>query len=471
MDTPRKLYNGWKRIGSATENANRIAVYQAAIRAGKSKAQALYESKDLMDFSMGGDYPVVQFLIQTVPFMGARAQGIQRLGRGAAENPIAFTMKGALLAMAGMALWFAYRDDERYKDLEDWDKDTYFHWWVGDQHFRLPKGFEVGAIFNTIPERIFEYMYSNENDAGKHLMRRWGFMIAETFNMNPVPQAFRPLVESWMNRNFFRGSDIESPYEETRLPPERYRHYTSPTMIELARVLPKELDLVSGKIRSPLHLQNLYSGYTATIGRYIVMASDAVIRHSMDYSERPDMTIADYPVIGRFMRGDDPRRTRYEEEFYRMLRTTLQVKDSLKFLDQKELDARFDMIEKEYAPYVDVADELESFRKEISDLNKEVREINEDKKMSGAEKRKQINTIQREKNTIFKEAYELRPSAREENAQVTQGSIEFLINNFNVDAVDANSELKEKAPITSSLIEDVVTMPNNQLERLAKITE
>jgi len=139
LDSGRKLYNGWKRIGSASENANRIAVYQAAIRAGKSEAQALFESKDLMDFSMGGDWPFIQFLIQTVPFLGARMQGIQRLGRGAAENPTAFAMKGALLTMAGMALWFAFRDDERYKDLEDWDKDTYFHWWIGDEHFRLAR--------------------------------------------------------------------------------------------------------------------------------------------------------------------------------------------------------------------------------------------------------------------------------------------------------------------------------------------
>jgi diguanylate cyclase (GGDEF)-like protein len=479
LNTPRKMYNAWKRIGSASENANRIAVYQAAIRAGKSKAQALYESKDLMDFSMGGDWPFIQFLIQTVPFLGARMQGIQRLGRGAAENPTAFAMKGALLTMAGMALWFAFRDDERYKDLEDWDKDTYFHWWIGDEHFRLPKGFEVGAIFNTVPERIFEYMYSEENDAGKLLMQRWGFMLAETFNMNPMPQAFRPMVESWMNKNFFRDSSIESPYEEQRLPPERYRHYTSPTMIELARVLPKELDLASEKIRSPLHLQNLYSGYTGTLGRYIVMASDVVVRHMMDYPERADMTAAMYPVSGRFFRGSAPRKTRYEEEFYNMLRTTLQVKDSLKFLDQKELDARFDQIEKEYAPYVEAAADLEGFRKEISDLNKEIREINEDKKIKdrvtgkpatdqGAEKRRQINEIQLEKNQVFKEAWELRPAAQEENQTTSINSVEFLIKNFNVDATDANDELMKKAPVTAELVSGVATMPEAQLKRIAR---
>jgi diguanylate cyclase (GGDEF)-like protein len=468
LDTPRKLLAGWKRIGSATENANRIAVYDAAIRAGKSKAQAAYESKDLMDFSMGGDWPFIQFLIQTVPFMGARMQGLHRLGRGAAENPVAFTIKGGLLTMAGMALWFAFRDDERYKDLEEWDKDAYFHWWIGDTHYRLPKGFEVGAIFNTIPERIFEYMYSEENDAGQLLMRRWGYMLAETFNMNPIPQTFRPLAESFVGKTFFTGRDIESTWEENKLPPERYRYYTSPTMIELARMLPKELDLASQKIRSPLHLQNLYAGYTGTLGRYMMMASDALVRETGDYPERPEMQTADYPVVGRFIRGDAPRRTKYEDEFYRMLRTTMQVKGSLKALEDGELDARFDEIEREYAPYVEASRPLERYRRQLGRLNSEVRDINTDRGMTPAAKRKALDEIQKDKNAIYKEAYELRPSAQPTNQQISQDSVEFLIENFNVNTPEANEELNEKAPVTAELVGGIAAMPPQQLERLQK---
>jgi diguanylate cyclase (GGDEF)-like protein len=468
LDTPRKLFNAWKRIGSATENANRIAVYDAAIRSGKSKAQAAYESKDLMDFSMGGDWPFIQFLIQTVPFMGARMQGLHRLGRGAAENPIAFTIKGALLSMAGMALWFAFRDDERYKDLEEWDKDTYFHWWVGDSHFRLPKGFEVGAIFNTIPERIFEFAYSNENDNGKLLLRRWGYMIAETFNMNPLPQALKPFAESYFNYNFFTGRDIESTYEENKLPPERYKYYTSQTMVELARMLPKEFDTASQKIRNPLHLQNFFAGWTGTLGRYAMMASDALVRHTMDYPDDPDWTAAQYPVIGRFIRGDSPRRTKYEDEFYRMLRTTIQVKGSLKALEEGELDARFDEIEREYAPYVDAAKPLERYRKRIRRLNAETRDINLDRGMSGAEKRKALDAVQKDKNDLYREAYELRPSNQPKNQQITQDSVQFLIENFNVNTPEANQDLKDKAPATAELVGGVASMPAGQLRLLEK---
>ena len=57
-------------------------------------------------------------------------------------------------AAASVGLWLLNKDDERYKDLEDWDKDANHHIFIGDgpnDHLVIPKGFEVGAIFSTIP--------------------------------------------------------------------------------------------------------------------------------------------------------------------------------------------------------------------------------------------------------------------------------------------------------------------------------
>jgi len=469
LDSPVKLYEAWKAIGSAAENANRLAVYQAALRAGKSKAQAAYEAKDLMDFSMSGDWPMIQFLIQTVPFMNARLQGLYRLGRGAAEHPVAFTMKGALVGMAGLALWFAFKDDERYKDLEDWDKDTYFHFWIDDQHYRLPKPFEIGAIFNTIPERIFEYMYSNETDAGKLLLKRFGFMLTETFSMNPIPQAVMPMVESWFNKSFFTGNQIVSPFEEQRLPPEQYRYYTAPTFIELGRALPAPLDLASDKIRSPLQLQNLYYGYTGTLGRYFVMGSDALLRHYAEMPMPPEKTIAEYPVIGRFARGDDPRRTRYEEEFYNMLRKTLQVQNSVRFLDKVGEDERIDYIEGKYDPYIVVAKELENARQQVQKLDQQMREIYLDPAMTPQEKRREVDQLQTEKNAIFKEAYLLRPGGPENRQRpATQEEVKFLIERFNFSQPESN-KLREVAPITADLLQEIKILEPKSLASIAKL--
>ena len=56
--------------------------------------------------------------------------------------------------LASIALYLAYKDDEDFKEGEQWDRDTY--WWFkfpgSDVAFRLPKPFEVGAL-GTMAER------------------------------------------------------------------------------------------------------------------------------------------------------------------------------------------------------------------------------------------------------------------------------------------------------------------------------
>jgi hypothetical protein len=69
-----------------------------------------------MDFQMSGAAGIVQFLIQTIPFLNARGQGLYKMGRAAAENPLAFLAKGALIMLASLGLWAIFRDDDRYKE-------------------------------------------------------------------------------------------------------------------------------------------------------------------------------------------------------------------------------------------------------------------------------------------------------------------------------------------------------------------
>lgn len=46
-------------------------------------------------------------------------------------------------------------DDDEYKKLEEWQKDTYWFIRIGENAFFLPKPFEVGAIA-TVAERTLQ---------------------------------------------------------------------------------------------------------------------------------------------------------------------------------------------------------------------------------------------------------------------------------------------------------------------------
>lgn len=475
LDSPFKLFRAWQHLGSSIENSNRIAVYNAAIEGGKSKKRAAYEAKDLMDFSMGGDWPVTQFLIQTVPFMNARAQGIYRLGRGAVENPISFTIKGLLVSMAGLSLYAAFKDDDRYKELPTWDRHAYFHWWVGDAHYRLPKPFEVGAIFNTIPEMMFNYAYDKENDAGKTLLKEFAHMMAETFNMNPTPQLLQPLIEAGANYNFFTGRPIVSYYESKRLPVDQYRYRTSPLMIELARRLPAGLDtLTMGRARSPLHLQNMYMGFTGTIGRYILQGADMVVERMLDYPLPPAAEIQDYAVLGRFVRGENPpRRTKYETEVYRMLDKITAIQGSLNFHEKQGNLERYLETHTEHEPYIRVARDMEGIREGIQDINRAIMAIHLDRDMDREMKQKEIDVLEEIRNTVFKEGWKLRPGGEynPEDESIETSQVIDLIDNWGEDNSTAfMRRIQEDAPDTYELLGMIskdLNLP--QLASLAKL--
>jgi hypothetical protein len=89
--------------------------------------------------------------------MNARIQGLDKLARGFQANRMGFVMKGLMLATISAALMLAGKDDKRYQDLEEWDRDTNWHFFAGDVHVRIPKPFEVGAIFGTSAERLVRW--------------------------------------------------------------------------------------------------------------------------------------------------------------------------------------------------------------------------------------------------------------------------------------------------------------------------
>ena len=465
-------WGSYTKVGSSLENANRIAIYKAARANGKSLLQSLYESKDIMDFAMRGNNTAIQILCATVPFMGARIQGVYRTGRGARERPLATLIKGGLYMSAALAVWAQFREDDRYKDLEDWDKAVYHHFWLGDRHYRIPRAFEVGAIFTTIPEQWLEYLYSQEDDRGKVLLRQWAFMFGETFSMNPIPQTAKPIMEMMYNHNFFTGRSIVSPYQQ-RLPQDQFGPHTSETMRELSRFMP-DFNVGKGNIKSPKHLENLYRGYTGTLGQYLLTMTDWMVRQSGDYPLPPTKTEAQDWLTGRFILGSSPPyRTKSQEEFYRMAEKLTSIQQSVSFYEKTGVDdERWDEILDTEAMYINIADDFEDIREDVRELNREEMEITFDINMEPDEKRRLIDDITKDRNSLYREAYEMRPGGSQNRTDepAKTESLLKLIYEFGVNDSDlAKKRLNEESPSTMEVLETVRNnMNKRQLESLAK---
>lgn len=313
IDKPARLLELWEELGGAVENASREATFEAATRAGRSRAEAVFTAKDLMDYSMMGDSQMIAMLNDLLPFFNARLQGLYKLGRAAAENPSRVAVRGLVLTLATLALLAANWDRDKYEELEDWDKDSYWHFWVLGKHFRVPKPFEVGFIFGTVPERIARAL--GGKDDAKTAMKQLAIGLRDQLAMNPIPQFAMPVVELVANKAFFTGRPIEGMADEGKLPHARYSENTSETFRALVATMPETADALH---MSPKALEHLWNGYLGTIGMYALGLMDLGVRTASGAPPKPAMRMDDIPVVKAFMREDPARGTRFKTELYEL---------------------------------------------------------------------------------------------------------------------------------------------------------
>lgn len=334
------LWRRWNEVTDFTENVNRAAIFEQN-RAEKGDLYAAFKARDLMNFSQHGAWPAVRILIDVVPFLNARLQGLDKIyrsgvkpgirmafGQGGASDKQAmarfWTVTGAL-ALASLALFLKNRDDEEFQRLEEWQKDSYWFVRTGeDSAIFIPKPFEVGAIA-TLVERLTEQAVS-DTATGELFAERLGHMLMDTFSFSPVPQMFQPALDVYANYDAFTDRPIESMGMERLSPSLRTRGNTS----ALAKGLGELSEAINGRdgklTLSPVQIDHMIQGYFGSVGSWVVGLGDTIWKSANGETE-PDAFWYEYQPIRRFYRnlGDEAKYTRYGTVFYDALKEANQV--------------------------------------------------------------------------------------------------------------------------------------------------
>jgi len=275
----------YNELGSRGEEINRAALYQQLRDQGMSHAEASLAARDLMDFSMQGSWTTVRFLTQVVPFMNARLQGLYKLGRAAKEDPAKFAAVLGATALFSVALLAKYADDDDWKKREDWDRDNYWWFKVGGTAFRIPKPFEIGAIA-TLAERGLEYFISPEM-TGERFRERVLSVIGNNLNMNPIPQAVKPILDIYSNKDSFSGRPIETMGMEKLRPDYRFTQNTTMTARAISTAGQAATSTVGMDFLSPVQVDHVIQGYFSWLGTFVVGAGDMLIRPLTNEASRP----------------------------------------------------------------------------------------------------------------------------------------------------------------------------------------
>lgn len=415
LTTPSKVWHWWQRVGAAFEQAARVAIYESAKASGASEAEAIYRSRDYMDFSMRGGWPLIRFFTEVVPFLNSRIQGLyvlwRKATRGGDAEKIAglnkqFLIWGGLMMSATLALMALNWDEEEYWKLKPWDRDANYHFFLnGKEIFRLPKPFEIGAIFSTLPERLMStFKGPREREVvGKSFLD----MFLNTFALNPTPQLVKPVLEQVSNSDWFRRTPIINLGDQRVRPEAQYDERTT----EVAKLIGAAVAAVTtndNPLASPKRIEHLMRGYFGTLGMYLLAGADTMTRAVTDAPAKPSWRVEDIPVVSRFMRQDPPLSTRWIDEFYSLKRDVDTIYTTVqRYRVRGETEAAIDL-QKTEAKKLALRPALNALDAQLDNLNKQSRAILSHKTMDSAEKRERYDAILARRNAIVQRVEDLK---------------------------------------------------------------
>lgn len=406
LDAPSKLLSFVETLADAFETSARLGEFKRAIDAGAHPRHAAYLAREVStDFAMRGDSRALAFMQDVTMFLRPAMSSWDRLYRGLAHDPNrgAIAAKTGLMALMSSALYLLNKDDPRYQDLPDWDRDSHWHFFVGGQHFRYPKIWEIGAISSAAERATEKIIAADPQGLGKDFARITG----ATFNLNLMPQLLAPLYEQATNRNSFTSAPIETPGMDNLQPFMRAKPTTSETMRQAGMVtanMPEALQI------NPTRGEALLRGYFNTWAMYGLMLSD----RTFFGDQLPSMRVDEMPVVRRFVADNPPKATKYETEFYNLMGEAKRLRGTLRELDKQGRQTLAD--DKERSPLAGEAAPLERTSKSLAAINREMREVRRTPELNPDQKRQQLDQLMVERNELIKQAVLETQSSMKERA-------------------------------------------------------
>lgn len=271
------------------EEATRLGEMKRGLAAGAKPPEAAFASREVtLDFArIGAKTKAVNAIIA---FWNANVQGMDKMIRSFKEKPFRTLTKVFMgITLPSILLYFANRKDPRWKEIPGWQKDLFWIVLTKNHIYRIPKPFELGILFGSLPERILEFLDTHD----KTLFDNLETSIANGASPGFIPTFMEPVIENITNYSFFLDRKIVPSGKETLPPEAQYGTYTS----EIAKIIGKALNY------SPSKIDNLIQGYSGGLGKYATAGIDKALEGTgiVQSPPPPAGSLEDTPVLKAFM--------------------------------------------------------------------------------------------------------------------------------------------------------------------------
>lgn len=395
------------------ESAPRLAEFKRTLNKTGDIRSAGFAAREItVDFQRIG--AKMSALNAITAFQNVSIQGLDRTVRAVKDNPTEVGSKVAAYIVApSVLLWYANHNDERYKEIPRWEKDTYWHIitddWVDATPdelsgfppylisedgtkvnkgtiYRIKKPQELGLVGSAV-ERTLEMFFSQNPDAVKDFDETIRNLVTPSL----IPDALVPPLEHMTNQSFFTGRPIVPGYLEKELPYAQYTDYTSETAKALGKLIsyiPKQKEAEG---LSPMEIENYIRGWSGTLGMYAVQISDAALIKSGIAKDpvKPAWTVADIPAVKTFVTRYPSASAQSIQSFYEIYDRNEKVINTMKnFIKQGDEQGAQDV----QIRYGYAFGELGGVKQALSSQSAVIRNVQRNPDMSPEEKRQIIES-------------------------------------------------------------------------------
>ena len=353
-----------------------------------------------VDFREGGT--LAMWVNQVNPFFNSNIQGPARMVSTLRNRPSSAAIAFMWITLPTLYLWWKQKDEEWYKQLTPMERFRYWHIRAPGTNtvIRIPKPFEWGHVFSSIPEAIMEYAYTKNPQA---ISEAIGVAISSTApNIIPASGALQPPIEVFGNKDIFFDRPIVPERMEKMLPKDQYSPYTSETAKKIGAALGSEtakkigktfgFDPEKARYLSPANLEHLASGWTGGMLPDVIKTVESLVGAATHKTQRQITGGAStIPVVGRLFLS--PTHTRVMDDFY----------------------TKLGQMEKEYGsanatpPGIAASDSLRAYRnaaEKLRELRAEERKVIDNAKITDDQKRDRFMEIHKQMVEIAKKANE-----------------------------------------------------------------
>lgn len=320
-------------LSELTENATRVGEYKRVTRGAQdpeSIAKAGFSSREVtLDFARIGAR--TRAVNQIVAFWNATVQGQDRMVRAFVDKPLATTAKTvAGITVPSVLLYLANKDDQRYKDLPQWQKDLYWIVLTDDHIFRIPKPFELGLMFGTAAERFTQFILEHDPKAFDGFLDQTGQAVAPAV----VPTVMAPFIETWANKSLFTDAPLIPADRENMLPEYQYRPNTTELTKAVGSMLAKLPGMKESPFVAPVNIDQFIQDWSGGLGVSLVNMADTALRKTgvLPDMPKPAATLADMPFIKAFMIRHPSMGTQPITDFYKRYQSTEKALNTIKKL-------------------------------------------------------------------------------------------------------------------------------------------